>query len=150
MGFKEKLMEDYKEAMKAGDAVRKETVNMVRAAIKQQEVDSRTELEDADVVRVIKKQVKMRTDAIAEFVKAGRNDMIEAYEKEVEILKAYLPEEMSFDDIVKKVKEVAEKTGLTEGMQNMGALMKECMKELKDSADGSAVNKAVKEFLSGK
>lgn len=150
MSFKDKLMEDYKAAMKAGDAVRKETVNMVRAAIKQQEVDTRTELEDADVVRVIKKQVKMRTDAIAEFVKAGRDDMIDAYKKEVEILKAYLPEEMSAEDIAKKVKEIAEKTGLTEGMQNMGTLMKECMKELKDAADGSAVNKAVKEFLSGK
>lgn len=150
MTFKERLMEDYKAAMKAGDAVKKETVNMVRAAIKQQEVDTRTELEDADVVRVIKKQVKMRTDAIAEFVKAGRDDMIDAYKKEVEILKAYLPEEMSVEDIAKKVKEIAEKTGLTEGMQNMGALMKECMKELKDAADGSAVNKAVKEFLSGK
>lgn len=150
MGFKEQLMEDYKAAMKAGDAVRKETVNMVRAAIKQQEVDTRTELEDADVVRVIKKQVKMRTDAIAEFVKAGRDDMIKTYEQEVEILKAYLPEEMSFEDIKNKVKEIAEKTGLTEGMQNMGALMKECMKELKDAADGSAVNKAVKEFLSNK
>lgn len=150
MGFKEQLMEDYKAAIKAGDAVRKETVNMVRAAIKQQEVDTRTELEDADVVRVIKKQVKMRTDAIAEFVKAGRDDMIKTYEQEVEILKAYLPEEMSFEDIKNKVKEIAEKTGLTEGMQNMGALMKECMKELKDAADGSAVNKAVKEFLSNK
>lgn len=150
MGFKEQLMEDYKEAMKAGDAVRKETVNMVRAAIKQHEVDTRTELGDAEIVKVIKKQVKMRTDAIDEFVKAGRNDMIDAYNKEVEILKKYLPEEMSAEEIVKKVKEIAEKTGLTEGMQNMGALMKECMKELGDVADGSAVNKAVKEFLSGK
>lgn len=150
MGFKEQLMEDYKEAMKAGDAVKKETVNMVRAAIKQHEVDTRTELNDADIVKVIKKQVKMRTDAIDEFVKAGRNDMIDAYNKEVEILRQYLPEEMSVEEITKKVKEIAEKTGLTEGMQNMGALMKECMKELSDAADGSAVNKAVKEFLSGK
>ena len=146
MGFKEQLMEDYKEAMKAGDAVKKETVNMVRAAIKQHEVDTRTELTDADIVKVIKKQVKMITDAIDEFVKAGRNDMIDAYNKEVEILKQYLPEEMSASEIVKKVKEIAEKTGLTEGMQHMGALMKECMKELSDVADGSAVNKAVKEF----
>lgn len=150
MGFKEKLMEDYKEAMKAGDAVKKETVNMVRAAIKQHEVDNRVELSDAEIVKVIKKQVKMRTDAIDEFVKAGRDDMIDAYKKEVEILKDYLPEEMSLEEILKKVKEISEKTGLSEGMQNMGALMKECMKELGDVADGSLVNKAVKEILSGK
>ena len=151
MGLKEQLLNDYKEAMKTADSVRKETVNMVRAAIKQHEVDSREEInDDADIVRIIKKQVKMRTDAIAEFVKAERTDMIEAYEKEVEILKSYLPEEMSFDDVKKKVEEIAEKTGLTDGMKSMGMLMKECMKELKDVADGSEVNKAVKEFLSKK
>ena len=151
MGLKEQLMEDYKAAMKAGDAVRKNTVNMVRAAIKQHEVDTREEMnDDADIVRVIKKQVKMRTDAIAEFVKGGREDMVEAYKKEVEILKAYLPEEMDAEQIKAKVVEIAEKTGLTDGMKSMGALMKECMKELKDLADGSEVNKAVKEFLSGK
>ena len=151
MSLKEQLMTDYKEAMKAADAVKKETVNMVRAAIKQHEVDSRTEItDDADIVRIIKKQVKMRTDALEDFIKAGRDDMVEGYKKEIEILQAYLPEEMSIEDIEKKVKEVAEKLGITEGMQNMGKLMKECMKELKDAADGSAVNKAVKDFLSGK
>lgn len=151
MGLKEQLMEDYKDAMKAADTIKKNTVNMVRAAIKQHEVDNRVEIsDDADIVRIIKKQVKMRTDAIAEFAKGEREDMIEAYEKEVEILKAYLPEEMSVEDIKKKVAEIAEATGLTEGMKNMGLLMKECMKELKDVADGSEVNKAVKEFLSGK
>ena len=151
MGLKEQLMDDYKAAMKAGDAVAKNTVNMVRAAIKQHEVDSREEINnDADIVRIIKKQVKMRTDAIAEFAKGGRDDMVEAYNKEVEILKAYLPEEMGAEEIKAKVAEIAEKTGLTEGMKSMGMLMKECMKELKDVADGSEVNKAVKEFLSGK
>lgn len=148
MGLKEQLMNDYKEAMKSADHVRKETVNMVRAAIKQHEVDSREEItDDADIVRIIKKQVKMRTDAIAEFVKGGREDMVEAYKKEVEILQAYLPEEMSVEDIKAKVAEIAERTGLTDGMKSMGMLMKECMKELKDVADGSEVNKAVKEFL---
>jgi len=150
MGLKEQLMEDYKDAMKAADAVKKETVNMVRAAIKQFEVDQRTELEDdADIVKIIKKQVKMRTDALADFAKAGRDDMVEAYNKEIEILKAYLPEEMGEEEIMAKVKEIADKLGIEEGMQNMGNLMKSVMAELKDKADGSAVNKAVKDFLSG-
>lgn len=151
MSLKEQLMIDYKEAMKAADAVKKETVNMVRAAIKQHEVDNRAEItDDADIVRIIKKQVKMRTDALEDFIKAGRDDMVEGYKKEIEILQNYLPEEMSIEDIEKKVKEVADNLGITEGMQNMGKLMKECMKELKDAADGSAVNKAVKDFLNGK
>lgn len=150
MGLKEQLMQDYKDAMKAADSVKKETVNMVRAAIKQYEVDQRTELnDDADIVKIIKKQVKMRTDALADFVKAGREDMADAYEQEIEILKSYLPEEMGEEEIKAKVKETADKLGIEEGMQNMGALMKAVMAELKDAADGSAVNKAVREFLSG-
>lgn len=151
MGLKEQLMADYKEAMKNADAVKKETVNMVRAAIKQHEVDQRVELEDdADIVKIIKKQVKMRTDALADFAKAGRDDMVEGYKKEIEILKAYLPEEMSEEEIRASVNAIAEKLGVEQDMKNMGTLMKSVMAELKDKADGSAVNKAVKDFLSGK
>ena len=151
MGLKEQLMQDYKDAMKNADAVKKETVNMVRAAIKQHEVDQRVTLDnDAYIVKIIKKQVKMRTDALADFAKAGRDDMVEGYKKEIEILKAYLPEEMGEEEIKAKVKEVAEKLGVEVNMKSMGTLMKGVMAELKDKADGSAVNKAVKEFLSGK
>lgn len=151
MGLKEQLMADYKDAMKNHDAVKKNTVNLVRAAIKQHEVDQREEItEDADIVRIIKKQVKMRTDALADFAKAGRDDMIDAYKQEIEILQAYLPEEMSTEKIAEKVKEVAANMGIEGGMKNMGALMKGVMAELKDAADGSAVNKVVKDFLNGK
>ena len=105
MGLKEQLMADYKEAMKNHDTVRKNTVNLVRAAIKQHEVDLREEISnDADIVKIIKKQVKMRTDALADFAKAGRDDMTQAYKQEIEILQGYLPEEMSTEQIVEKVK----------------------------------------------
>jgi uncharacterized protein YqeY len=141
-------MQDYKEAMKNADAVKKETVNMVRDAIKQYEVDQRVELEDdADIVKIIKKQVKMRTDALADFAKAGRDDMAEAYNKEIDILKSYLPEEMGEEEIKAKVSEIAASLGIEKDIKNMVTLMKSVMAELKDKADGSAVNKAVKEFL---
>ena len=144
-------MQDYKDAMKSSDVLKKNTVNMVRAAIKQYEVDQRVTLEDdADIVKIIKKQVKMRADALSDFAKAGRDDMVEAYKKEIEILKAYLPEEMGEEEIKAKVEEIAEKLGLEKNMKSMGTLMKSVMAELRDKADGSAVNKAVKEFLSGK
>ena len=144
-------MQDYKDAMKNADTVKKNTVNMVRAAVKQYEIDQRVTLEDdADIVKIIKKQVKMRTDALSDFAKAGRDDMVEGYKKEIEILRAYLPEEMGEEEIKAKVKEIAENLGLEANMKNMGTLMKSAMAELKDKADGSAVNKAVKEFLSGK
>ena len=151
MGLKEQLMQDYKDAMKNADTVRKNTVNMVRAAIKQHEVDQRVTIEDdADIVKIIKKQVKMRADALEDFVKAGRDDMLEGYKKEIEILQSYLPEEMGEEEIRAKVAEIAEKLGIEKNMKSMGTLMKSAMAELKDKADGSAVNKAVKEFLSGK
>lgn len=151
MGLKEQLMQDYKDAMKSADTVRKNTVNMVRAAIKQHEVDARVTIEDdADIVKIIKKQVKMRADALEDFARAGREDMLEAYRKEIEILQAYLPEEMGEEEIKAKVAEIAEKLGVEKTMKSMGVLMKSVMAELKDKADGSAVNKAVKEFLSGK
>ena len=151
MGLKEQLMQDYKDAMKSADVLKKNTVNMVRAAIKQYEVDQRVTLEDdADIVKIIKKQVKMRADALEDFAKAGRDDMVEGYKKEIEILKSYLPEEMGEEEIMARVKEIAEKLDIEANMKNMGILMKSVMAELKDKADGSAVNKAVKEFLSGK
>ena len=135
MGLKEQLMQDYKDAMKSADVLKKNTVNMVRAAIKQYEVDQRVTLEDdADIVKIIKKQVKMRADALEDFAKAGRDDMVDGYKKEIEA----------------KVKEIAEKLEIEANMKSMGKLMKSVMAELKDKADGSAVNKAVKEFLSGK
>ena len=93
MGLKQQLIADYKEAMKSKDTVRKNTVNMVRAAIKQHEVDQRVELEDdADIVKIIKKQVKMRTDALADFAKAGRDDMVEGYKQEIELLRSVYTE----------------------------------------------------------
>ena len=144
-------MQDYKDAMKSADTVKKNTVNMVRAAIKQYEVDQRVTIDDdADSVKIIKKQVKMRADALEDFVKAGRDDMLEAYKSEIEILKSYLPEEMGEEEIKAKVAEIADKLGVEKSMKSMGTLMKGVMAELKDKADGSAVNKAVKEFLSGK
>ena len=151
MGLKEQLMQDYKDAMKSADSLRKNTVNMVRAAIKQYEVDQRVTLEDdADIIKIIKKQVKMRADALSDFAKAGRDDMVDGYKKEIEILKSYLPEEMGEEEIRAKVSEIAEQLGIEKNMKSMGVLMKSAMAELRDKADGSAVNKAVKEFLSGK
>ena len=98
MGLKEQLVADYKEAMKNKDTIRKNTVNMVRAAIKQFEVDQRVELEDdADIVKIIKKQVKMRTDALADFAKAGRDDMTETYKKEIEILQKMRPGQVQLE-----------------------------------------------------
>lgn len=86
MAIKEKLMADFKEAMKAKDEVAKNTISFARAAVKQYEVDHREELDDEGIIAILSKQVKMRKDALADFEKAGRTDLIDSYKAEIEVL----------------------------------------------------------------
>lgn len=148
MSIKEQLMADFKEAMKAHDEVAKNTISLARAAVKQYEVDNREELDDAGVIAILTKQVKMRKDALADFEKAGRTDLTEAYNAEIEVLNKYLPEQMSIDEIRDVVKETAAALGIEGGRENMGKLMGPVMGKLKGKADGNTVREAVQEFLS--
>ena len=148
MGLKEKLMADLKEAMKEHDKVKKDTISFARAAIKQHEVDNRVELSDEEIVPILAKQVKMRKDALADFEKAERTDLVEAYNEEIKILESYLPEQMSLEDIKKVVADTAASIGVEGGKQNMGKLMGAVMGKLKGKADGNAVREAVTEYLS--
>lgn len=148
MSIKEQLMADFKEAMKAHDEVAKNTISLARAAVKQYEVDNREELDDAGVIAILTKQVKMRKDALADFEKAGRTDLTEAYNAEIEVLNKYLPEQMSMDEIRDVVKATAAALGIEGGRENMGKLMGPVMGKLKGKADGNTVREAVQEFLS--
>ena len=95
MSLKDRLTADFKDAMKAHDDIRKNTINLTRAAIKQYEVDNRVELDEQGIIDILNKQVKMRKDALSDFEKAGRTDLIEAYKKEIDILTVYLPEQLT-------------------------------------------------------
>ena len=119
MAIKEKLMADFKEAMKAHDEIAKNTISFARAAIKQYEVDHREELDDDGIAAILSKQVKMRRDALADFEKAGRIDLIDSYKSEIEILKRYLPEQLSDEKIREIIEETASESGIEGGMQNM-------------------------------
>ena len=141
-------MADFKEAMKAKDEVAKNTISFARAAIKQYEVDHREELDDEGIIAILSKQVKMRRDALADFEKAGRNDLVESYNAEIEILTRYLPEQLSEEKIRAIVQEVAGGLGIEGGKQNMGKLMGPVMAKVKGVADGNTVKKVVEEFLS--
>ena len=147
MTLKEQLMADFKEAMKAKDEVAKNTISFARAAVKQYEVDTREELDDAGIVAILAKQVKMRRDALADFEKAGRTDLVESYNAEIEILSRYLPEQLSEEKLREIVAEVAAGLGIEGGKQNMGKLMGPVMAKVKGLADGNAVKKVVQEFL---
>lgn len=135
--------------MKAHDEVSKNTISFARAAIKQVEVDTREELDDQAVIPILTKQVKMRKDALADFEKAGRTDLIESYKQEIEILEKYLPKMMSKDEIKKVVVEVATKLGIAakSGGASMGKLMGPVMGQLKGKADGTDVKEVVQDFL---
>ena len=147
MTLKEQLMADFKDAMRAKDEVAKNTISFARAAVKQYEVDTREELDDAGIVAILAKQVKMRKDALADFEKAGRTDLVESYNAEIEILSRYLPEQLSDEKLREIVAETAAALGIEGGKQNMGKLMGPVMAKVKGLADGNAVKKVVQEFL---
>lgn len=147
MTLKERLMNDYKEALKSRDEIRKNTINLARAAIKQVEVDTRQELQDEDIIPILAKQVKMRRDAIGEFERGNRTDLVDAYKTEIEVLQTYLPAELTEDQIREIVKTTAAGMGIEGGRQNMGKLMGATMPKVKGVADGGVVKKIIEEFL---
>lgn len=147
MTLKEKLSFDFKEAMKSKDEIKKTTVNLVRAAIKQYEVDNRIELDEEGILGIISKQVKMRKDALSDFEKAGRTDLLEAYNEEIKILMNYLPAQLTIEEITVIVKETMEQLGIEGGKQNMGKLMGAVMPKVKGKADGGDVKKAIMDLL---
>jgi hypothetical protein len=145
--LKERLMNDYKEALKSRDEIRKNTINLARAAIKQVEVDTRQELQDEDIIPILAKQVKMRRDAIGEFERGNRTDLVDAYKTEIEVLQTYLPAELTEEQIREIVKTTAAGMGIEGGRQNMGKLMGATMPKVKGVADGGVVKKIIEEFL---
>ena len=147
MSLKEQLMSDFKDAMKAKDEVRKNTISFARAAVKQYEIDNRKELDDEGIVAILAKQVKMRKDALSDFEKAGRMDLADAYKQEIEVLQKYLPAQLSADKIRDIVKATAAELGIEGGKQNMGKLMGSVMGKVKGVADGNDVRKVIEEFL---
>ncbi len=140
-------MSDFKDAMKAKDEVRKNTISFARAAVKQYEIDNRKELDDEGIIAILAKQVKMRKDALSDFEKAGRMDLADAYKQEIEVLQKYLPAQLGADEIRDIVKATAADLGIENGRQNMGKLMGAVMGKVKGVADGSDVRKIIEEFL---
>ncbi len=146
LALKEKLMEDLKLSMKDKDTVRKNTVQSVRAAIKQVEVDNRVELSDDDIIGVIAKEVKKRKDVLPEYEKSGRTDLIDELKREIEILMGYLPSQLSKEELGEIVKNAIAEVGAS-SMKDMGKIMANVMPKIKGRADGGMVNAIAKELL---
>ncbi len=146
MSLKKKLMEDFKTSMKNKDTIRKNTITMVRAAIKQREVDERKQLGDEEILDVISKQLKEKKNVIEDFERGGRQDLVELTQKEIDILLEYLPKQLTEEEIEKIVIETIDEVG-AETMKDMGLVMKSVMPKVKGRADGNTVSKIVKNHL---
>lgn len=148
MSLKDKLVDDMKAAMKDREAgkLRLSVIRMARAAIKNLEIDRKHDLNEEEVLDVISREVKQRRDAIEEYAKAGRDDIVEKQKAEIDILMEYLPEQLTADEIRVIVKDVVANVGAS-GPKEMGKVMGALMPKVKGKADGKLVNQIVKEVL---
>ena len=146
MSLKEKLQGDLKSSMKNKDTIRKSVVTLIRAAIKQYEVDNRVELADDAIIDIISKQPKQRKDSLAEFEKANRDDLIEETKSEIQVLEGYLPQQLSEEELEKIVIETIAEVGAT-SMKDMGKIMVTIKPKTAGRADGRKINELVKKNL---
>jgi len=148
MSLKDKLTEDMKQAMKDKEAgkQRLSVIRMVRASIKNTEIDRKKELSDEEVLDVLAKEVKMRRDSLEEFKKGNRPDLVAGLEQEIAILMEYLPPQLSEEEVRALVAEAVAQTGAA-GPKDMGKVMAALMPKVKGRADGKTVNDMVKDAL---
>ena len=144
--LKERLLEDLKNSMKEKNINRKNVVQMVRAAILQIEKDQNIEVSDEKILEIIAKEAKRREDALAEYKKAQREDLVKQAEEEIKVLEEYLPKKMSKEELEEKIKEIIQKLGATT-MKDMGKVMKQAKEEIGVAADGKTINAVVKSML---
>lgn len=147
MSLKDKLMDDLKAAMKDKDTVRKNAVQMVRASVLQVEKDNKITLDDEGVIEVVAKEVKKRKDVLPEYEKSGRQELIDELSREIEVLMAYLPQQMSEEEIEALVIDAIAQTE-AKSMKDIGKVMAVIMPKTKGKADGKVINQFVRKHLS--
>ena len=146
MSLKGQITDDMKSAMKAGDKDRLRAVRLILAAIKQIEVDTRTELDDAAVLSILDKMVKQRRDSVEQFQKGGRDDLVNIELAEIAVIETYLPEQLSDADLDSLIDEVITATG-AESIRDMGKVMGQIKSKAAGRADMGAVGAKVKARL---
>jgi len=146
MTLKERITEDMKSAMRAKETARLSTIRLLLAAMKQREVDERITLSDADVLSIIDKMIKQRKDSITQFQAGGRNDLVAAETAEVDVLSAYLPQQLSEAEVGALIDAAIAKTGAA-GIAGMGKVMAELKPQIAGKADMGKVSGMVKAKL---
>ena len=144
--LEKRVTEDIKQAMKSGDTVKRDTLRMLVASVKNAWMAKQSDLTEADVLGVVSKEVKRRLESIDAFKKGNRADLVSKEEAEMAILQAYLPKQMSHDEVVAAVKEVIGAVG-AKGPGDKGKVMQQLMPKLKGRADGKAINDVVTDLL---
>ncbi len=147
MGLEERLIEEMKQAMKSNDKTRLSTIRMIRSTVKNKEIELRKPLDDDAILRVIQGMVKKNEDSIEQFKAGGRMDLVEKETKEIEIMKSYLPQPLSREEVLRVIDQTIEETKAS-SLKDLGKVMKTVMPKLGGKVDGTLVNQLVKERLS--
>jgi len=142
MSIREQILADIKEAMKAKDEFKRDTLRTLNAALKQVEVDQRIEMTDEIVLPLLQKEIKKRADSVELYLKGAREDLAKKEQSEIELIKAYLPAQLSDDELKEKIKSIIEKVG-----KNLGAVMKIAKDEIGASAEAKRISMIAKELL---
>ncbi len=144
--IRNQIQQDIKIAMKSKDKFTRDALRFLSSAIKQVEIDERRELTDADIIKIIQKQIKQREDSSAQYKEAGRDDLYEKESREIELFRKYLPKQLDDDELREKVQEIISRVGAT-SMKDMGKVMGVATKELAGVADGKRINQIAKSIL---
>jgi len=143
----EKLKQDMIQAMKDKDKIKLAVIRGVKAGMEKERIDRNREINDDLLIDIVNREIKMRKDSIGEFEKGGREDLVEQYKSEIDILMNYLPEQLSVEEINKVIDEIFAELK-PEGPKSMGLVMKEASSRLKGQADMKEVSNMIKEKLS--
>lgn len=147
MTLKEQLKSDLKEAMRAKEIERRDSIRSINTMIKQIEVDERIELDDAKIIQLIQKGIKQREEAILQFKEASRDDLVQNEQKQIDIFSVYLPKQLTDEELETVIQEIIVSVGAT-SMKDMGKIMNPAKEKVGGSADGKRINQAVKKLLS--
>ena len=147
MTLEERLVEEMKEAMKANDKLRLSTIRMIRSSVKNKEIELRKPLDDEAVQKVIQGMVRKGEESLEQFKLGGRMDLVEKESQEIEILRSYLPQALTQEEMIKIVDETIQEVQAT-SLKDLGKVMKSVMPKLQGKADGKLINQLVKERLS--
>jgi len=144
--LKQRFNDDLKQAMKAGDTVKRSTLRMLLAAIHNAEIAKQDKLEESDILGIVAKEVRQRQESIEAFKQGNRQDLADQEEAEMAILKEYLPEQMSREEVAAAAAKVIAEVG-AQGPKDKGKVMSQLMPQLKGKADGREINAVVTELL---